>query len=71
MRLVQIAGIKRCIVGYSGGKTDDPTYRSIQDYTEALLVEYDPKVNINDGSLFLVCALTSREAISRAVTLDF
>ena len=30
-------------MGYSGGKTDNPTYRSIQDYTEALLVEYDPK----------------------------
>ena len=43
MRFLQIGGVKRCIVGYSGGNTDNPTYRSIQDYTEALLVEYDPK----------------------------
>ena len=40
---LQIGGVKRCIVGYCGGRTDDPTYRSIQDYTEAILVEYDPK----------------------------
>jgi peptide-methionine (S)-S-oxide reductase len=37
-------GVASCIVGYSGGKTEDPTYRNIQDHTEALLVEYDPKV---------------------------
>jgi peptide-methionine (S)-S-oxide reductase len=37
-------GVARCIVGYTGGKTKDPTYRSMQDHTEALLVEYDPKV---------------------------
>jgi peptide-methionine (S)-S-oxide reductase len=35
-------GVKRCVVGYSGGKADNPTYRNIQDYTEALLVEYNP-----------------------------
>lgn len=29
-------------MGYSGGKTKDPTYRNIQDHTEALLVEFDP-----------------------------
>lgn len=32
------------MVGYSGGKTANPTYRSIQDHTEALLVEFDPSV---------------------------
>jgi len=32
------------VVGYSGGVTASPTYRSIQDHTEALLVEFDPKV---------------------------
>mmetsp|Transcript_19789 Transcript_19789/g.55040 ORF Transcript_19789/g.55040 Transcript_19789/m.55040 type:complete len:123 (-) Transcript_19789:941-1309(-) len=37
-------GVARCTVGYSGGKTLDPTYRSIQDHTEACLVEFDPKV---------------------------
>jgi peptide-methionine (S)-S-oxide reductase len=37
-------GVASCIVGYTGGMTKDPTYRSIQDHTEALLVEYNPKV---------------------------
>lgn len=37
-------GVARCVVGYSGGRTKDPTYRSIQDHTEALLVEFDPLV---------------------------
>lgn len=30
------------MVGYSGGETLNPTYRSIQDHTEAVLVEFDP-----------------------------
>jgi len=37
-------GVARCVVGYSGGKTIDPTYRNIQDYSEAMLVEFDPTV---------------------------
>lgn len=44
LRFEKIKGVARCVVGYSGGKTPSPTYRSIQDYTEALLVEFDPKV---------------------------
>ncbi len=36
-------GVKRCLVGYSGG-TENPTHRMIKDHTEALLVEFDPKV---------------------------
>lgn len=40
----RIEGIKSTIVGYAGGKTQFPTYKSIQDYTEAIRVEYDPKV---------------------------
>lgn len=31
-----------CVVGYSGGHGAFPTYQNIQDYTEALLVEYNP-----------------------------
>lgn len=34
----------RCIVGYSGGKTESPTYRCIRDHTEALLIEFDPQI---------------------------
>lgn len=29
-------------MGYAGGKTDWPTYKSIQDHTEALRIEFDP-----------------------------
>lgn len=29
-------------MGYSGGKELDPTYRSIKDHTEAVLIEFDP-----------------------------
>jgi peptide-methionine (S)-S-oxide reductase len=39
-----VAGVDRCIVGYSGGVAPDPTYRNIQDYSEALLIEFDPTV---------------------------
>lgn len=31
-------------MGYSGGKEPDPTYQSIKDYTEALLIEYNPEI---------------------------
>ena len=31
-----------CIVGYSGGVAPNPTYHNIQDYTEALWIEYHP-----------------------------
>jgi peptide-methionine (S)-S-oxide reductase len=37
-------GVSRAIVGYTGGKELDPTYRSIKDHTEAIFVEFDPKV---------------------------
>ena len=32
------------VVGYAGGKTDYPTYKSIQDHTEAIRVTFNPKV---------------------------
>jgi peptide-methionine (S)-S-oxide reductase len=32
------------LVGYAGGNGIDPTYQNIQDYTEAIFVEYDPDV---------------------------
>lgn len=33
-RFDRIEGIKSTVVGYAGGKTPFPTYKSIQDYTE-------------------------------------
>jgi len=37
-----MGGVVDCIVGYSGGVASSPNYQDIQDYTEALLVEYNP-----------------------------
>jgi peptide-methionine (S)-S-oxide reductase len=34
--------VLRTRVGYAGGTTDKPTYRSIGDHTEAIQVEFDP-----------------------------
>ena len=36
-------GISQCIVGYSGGEQPFPTYESMMDHTESLLIEYDPQ----------------------------
>ncbi|MFT5490037.1 MAG: methionine-S-sulfoxide reductase [Limisphaerales bacterium] len=37
-------GVWRTRVGYCGGTTSDPTYRSIGDHTEAISIDYDPGV---------------------------
>lgn len=34
----------RTRVGYCGGKTEHPTYRSIGDHTEAIAIDYDPSL---------------------------
>ena len=34
--------MKDCIVGYTGGKEENPTYQAIKDSTESFLVEFDP-----------------------------
>ena len=48
-----MAGVDRCLVGYSGGEAPDPTYQNIQDYTEALFIEYDPSVTSYEAILTL------------------
>ena len=40
----RIRGVKDVVVGYAGGFEDDPCYEDIKDYTEAVRIEYDPKV---------------------------
>lgn len=35
-------GVVRTRVGYAGGTTTDPTYRSLGDHTEVFQVEFDP-----------------------------
>ena len=39
-----MGGVIDVVVGYTGGKEKNPTYRNIMDATEAFLVEYDPSV---------------------------
>ncbi len=34
-------GVIRTRVGYAGGEKEDPTYRSLGDHTETVVVEYD------------------------------
>lgn len=43
MSFTAMSGVKKTIVGYTGGKQPKPTYRSIGDHTESILIEFDPK----------------------------
>lgn len=37
-------GVKKCVVGYSGGKELNPSYSEMKDHTESVLVEFDPNL---------------------------
>ena len=37
-------GVHDVVVGYAGGKAENPTYRNIQDYTEAVRITFDPTI---------------------------
>jgi methionine-S-sulfoxide reductase len=39
-----MVGVARTRVGYAGGTTEDPTYRTIGDHTETTQIEFDPMV---------------------------
>jgi peptide-methionine (S)-S-oxide reductase len=39
-----IEGVIRTRVGYAGGSTDSPTYRSMGDHTETVQLDFDPKI---------------------------
>lgn len=43
-RFGQLPGVLRTCVGYAGGTTIDPTYRTIGDHTETLDIEFDPEI---------------------------
>ena len=43
-RFGQLPGVIRTRVGYAGGTTTDPTYRTIGDHTETLEIEFDPEI---------------------------
>ena len=42
-------GVLRTCVGYTGGKTTDPSYHDLENHTEVVKIEYDPTV-IDYGS---------------------
>ena len=44
----------RTRVGYTGGSTADPTYRSMGDHTEALQIDFDPTVITYDDLLAIL-----------------
>jgi peptide methionine sulfoxide reductase MsrA len=37
-------GVKHVVVGYTGGNQMSPTFRNLQDHTQALWIEYNPKL---------------------------
>ena len=43
-RFGSIDGVVSTRVGYAGGSTDNPTYRSIGDHSETIQIDYDPSV---------------------------
>lgn len=42
-RFGAVRGVINTRVGYAGGTTENPTYRTIGDHTETLQVDYDPQ----------------------------
>ncbi len=44
-----VDGVARTKVGYAGGEKEDPTYRSLGDHTETVMIGYDPeRINYTD-----------------------
>jgi peptide-methionine (S)-S-oxide reductase len=44
LRFQHVRGVVQCTVGYTGGHASNPTYARILDHTEALMIEFDPRV---------------------------
>eukprot|EP00962_Isochrysis_galbana_P004669 scaffold1287_cov121-Isochrysis_galbana.AAC.1 len=47
--LANLPGVSETVVGYCGGTSPDPTYKSIGDHTEALRVTFDTRQVIRGG----------------------
>ncbi|WP_237262400.1 peptide-methionine (S)-S-oxide reductase MsrA [Sporosarcina ureae] len=43
-RFGSLQGVVRTRVGYTGGTTAAPTYKTIKDHTETVEIDYDPKI---------------------------
>lgn len=59
----------RTRVGYAGGTKKKPTYRSIGDHTEAIQIEFDPKVISYDTLLTMFWA--GHDAFGRAWSTQY
>ena len=42
-RFERMEGVKRVVVGYTGGRNCFPTFQNMKDHTQALFIEYNPK----------------------------
>ena len=62
-------GVVRTRVGYSGGTTDNPTYRSIGDHSETIQIDYDPEV-LSYGDLLEVF-FTSHSCTAQAYSRQY
>lgn len=43
-RFGSLAGVIRTRVGYTGGTTENPTYKTMADHTETVEIDFDPKL---------------------------
>jgi len=55
----RVLGVRKTLVGYTGGKKLWPTYRHIGDHTEAVRLEFDPKIIPYDQLLDKIFASAS------------
>lgn len=67
----RLKGVERVVVGYSGGKHKRPTYRSTKDHTEAVLIEYDPKIMSYEKLLRMYCYMNRRPYLQMKSTRPF
>ena len=44
MEYSSYSGVKDVVVGYTGGKEANPTYKSIKDHSEAVRISFDPNI---------------------------
>lgn len=66
-----LEGIFDVTVGYAGGSKPWPTYRNIQDYTEAVRVSYDPNVVSFDNLLDVFFQELGGPPVSRAYSRQY
>ena len=66
-------GVWRTVVGYSGGKYENPSYENLGDHVESVMVEYDP-LALSYGQLldiFLNCCVYMDNMPSQVISHIF